>query len=461
MSIAIPTDGLRQQRYEEREIPIDQIKVPMPRLRPQRPDNVSELMRSISIIDLQNAIIVNSDLEVISGSNRLKACLLLGHPTIRARVVDTKDKHIAELMQIDENLVRAELTVLEQAQHLHRRNELLIELGIRAQRGDNQHAAGGDAGSPPVTTADIATQMGISERSAQKRQQIARDIAPEAADVIRDMDPLEYELPNSTEDLRRLVRQEPDIQVEAVRRIASRAARDVGQAVAQINAEQRLRPVEIPDDDRWKVLEGDAGQELAKLEAESVDVIMTDPPYPHQYLDLYRVLAEQAARVLKPGGSVLAMAGQSYLPDVFALMCPHLKYHWMLNYDMPGPSPKIWPRCLSSNWKPILWFTKGEYSGPLQTTDVIRSPVEQRVLHKWQQSEGGFRQLVERFSLPGDLVLDPFNGAGTTGVAAVGLGRRFIGIDNDPDAVETSRRRLAHVVANMTAANAGSESAEK
>jgi len=51
--------------------------------------------------------------------------------------------------------------------------------------------------------------------------------------------------------------------------------------------------------------------------------------------------------------------------------------------------------------------------------------------------------LVERLTQPGDLVLDPFLGAGTTGVAALRTGRRFIGIDNDPEAVTASRARLA------------------
>jgi site-specific DNA-methyltransferase (adenine-specific) len=52
--------------------------------------------------------------------------------------------------------------------------------------------------------------------------------------------------------------------------------------------------------------------------------------------------------------------------------------------------------------------------------------------------------LVERFSVQGDHVLDPFCGAGTTGVVALALNRRFTGIDVDAEAVEVARRRLAN-----------------
>ncbi|EFM40572.1 putative DNA (cytosine-5-)-methyltransferase [Bifidobacterium dentium ATCC 27679] len=54
--------------------------------------------------------------------------------------------------------------------------------------------------------------------------------------------------------------------------------------------------------------------------------------------------------------------------------------------------------------------------------------------------------LLERIILsstePGDLVLDPFCGSSTTGVAAQKLGRKYIGIDNEPEYIELSKRRL-------------------
>ncbi len=427
------------------EIPLANIAVPPVRARRLREDKVAELAGSIRLVGQIEPILITRDGRLVAGLHRLRAHEVLGLPTVRAEMVQV-DPLQAELIEIDENLMRADLTVFEQAQHLQRREEILASLGLRAQRGDNQHSAGGDAASPPLTTADLAAQMGISERSAQKRLQIARGITPEAAEIIAGLDPSEHALPDSTEDLRRLVRMEQARQVEVARRIASGAARDVRHARMQIEAEERqdrLRGVEVRDDNRYRVIHGDAAEVLATLPDESVDVIITDPPYPREYLHLYGLLAEQGARLLKPGGSLLAVCGQSYLPHVLELLTPHLTYQWTLAYMTSGRSPKQWQRKVYPKWKPVLWFVKGEYTGEWLVGDVINSPDDGRDLHEWQQSEGGMEQLVERFSKRGDLVLDCFCGAGTTGVAALGLGRRFLGVDIDPQAVETSRQRLS------------------
>lgn len=89
-------------------------------------------------------------------------------------------------MEIDENLIRRALTVLEQAEHLLRRSELLDALGARAKAGDNQHTrTGGAVTAPPVTTAAIAASVGMSERTAQERTQIARALPEDVRDQLR------------------------------------------------------------------------------------------------------------------------------------------------------------------------------------------------------------------------------------------------------------------------------------
>jgi DNA modification methylase len=63
--------------------------------------------------------------------------------------------------------------------------------------------------------------------------------------------------------------------------------------------------------------------------------------------------------------------------------------------------------------------------------------------HPWQQSVDPVLQLLEQASSPGDLVCDPFTCTGTTGVAALMLGRRFLGCEIDPRSVAFARDRLA------------------
>lgn len=215
---------------------------------------------------------------------------------------------------------------------------------------------------------------------------------------------------------------------------------------------QRQRAYEMamamPEDRRYRVLHAGIQELAAQLEPGSVDFIITDPPYPREYLPLYEELAKLGARVLKPGGSVLALAGQSYLPDVLNLMAPHLKYNWTLSYQTPGgQSPQLWDRKVNSFWKPVVWFVNGDYSGQW-AGDVVRSDVNDndKRFHEWGQSLSGMRDLMTRFVQSGDVVLDPFVGGGTTGVIAVELGCQFIGSDKDKDKAELTKGRIVEAI---------------
>lgn len=164
---------------------------------------------------------------------------------------------------------------------------------------------------------------------------------------------------------------------------------------------------------------------------DKVDCIITDPPYPKEYLPLYKDLAEQAIKVLKPGGSMFVMVGQSYLPELFNLLKSEgLVYNWTLCYLTPGgQSPQIWQRKVNTFWKPILWFTKGKPS--FWIGDVVKSKVNDndKDHHHWGQSISGMNDLVRRVTFIGDVVYDPFMGAGTTGIACLENNRKFIGAD--------------------------------
>lgn len=196
--------------------------------------------------------------------------------------------------------------------------------------------------------------------------------------------------------------------------------------------------------ERFALHTGDVAAICATMKPESVDVIITDPPYPKEYLDVYELLAKAAARVLKPGGSLVVMVGQSYLPTIIASMSPHIQYHWTLAYLTPGgQSPQIFPRKVNTFWKPLLWFIKGEYNGDWHG-DVIKSDPNDndKRFHHWGQSESGMARIVEAFSLPGQTVLDPFCGGGTTGVVALTMGRNFIGVDVDQSALNIANDRI-------------------
>lgn len=198
-------------------------------------------------------------------------------------------------------------------------------------------------------------------------------------------------------------------------------------------------------DDRFRLIHSD----IADLTIDdcSVDAIVTDPPYPAEYLPVYADLADLANRVLKPGGSAFVMCGQSYLPEIMAIMAERMTYNWTLAYLTPGgQAPQIWQRKVNTFWKPVLWFTKGAYNGKW-LGDVCKSDVNDndKRFHFWGQSTSGMIDLIERCTNAGDLVLDPFCGGGTTGIAALLSQRMFIGSDINADFIETTRERLIEV----------------
>ncbi len=181
--------------------------------------------------------------------------------------------------------------------------------------------------------------------------------------------------------------------------------------------------------------------ELDWIEDESVDAIITDPPYPEEFLPLFTDLSRAAARILKPGGSAFVMSGQTFLPEVIARLGEALTYHWQFSYRMPGPQCAVHAAKVNNVWKPVFWFSKGEPTLEW-VQDEFESGAREKDDHHWRQSESGMTDLVERLTRPNDLVCDPFLGGGTTAVVCRALSRRFVGSDIDAAAVNTSMVRL-------------------
>jgi DNA modification methylase len=75
---------------------------------------------------------------------------------------------------------------------------------------------------------------------------------------------------------------------------------------------------------------------------------------------------------------------------------------------------------------------------------IVNKGGDQRTGHQTQKPLALMELLVRLLSDPGELILDPFAGSGTTGVAALRLGRRLVGWEMNPDYVEMARRRLAN-----------------
>jgi site-specific DNA-methyltransferase (adenine-specific) len=175
----------------------------------------------------------------------------------------------------------------------------------------------------------------------------------------------------------------------------------------------------------------------------SVDLVCTDPPYTDVTIPIFSELGAFCARVLKPGRLLACYVGKFRLPEEIDRLGVHLTYVWSGAVIQPGRHTPIRAYRIRGAFRPFVLFSNGPYRprGWVQDT-IVSTTVPDKSLHPWQQELEPFIKLVETCSEPDELVCDPFVGSGTTGVAALRTGRRFVGGDIDPAYVEIAARRL-------------------
>ena len=206
------------------EIELDQIKV-APRLREIDQEKVDDLVESIRLVGLLQPIVVDSDNNLLAGNHRLEAFRRLDEKYIPTQVINIDDLH-AELVQIDENLILNQLSILEMSEHLIRREEILVRLGKRATVRDNQYA--GDK-SDTSTTKELATELSLSERKYQRIKQIYR-IDHTARQILKDTD-----ICNNLDVLLQIERlQDDSVQIEVAKRIESGYSSNIRELIENI-----------------------------------------------------------------------------------------------------------------------------------------------------------------------------------------------------------------------------------
>jgi len=177
---------------------------------------------------------------------------------------------------------------------------------------------------------------------------------------------------------------------------------------------------------------GDFLKEYEKLGKESIDCIITDPPYVIEWLENYAGFAKAAEYVLKPGGFLITYIGHIHMDKILAQMTPYLEYYWIVMLKHAGTNAAVHSRSVQCGMKPILIFNKSPRMKPKRYfNDVIIGTGKEKDAHEWQQGEEELRQLFEPFTDPGDTILDPFMGSGTTISMAKKLNRIAIGFDID------------------------------
>ncbi len=209
---------------------------------------------------------------------------------------------------------------------------------------------------------------------------------------------------------------------------------------ARLAALARRRAEEVPakiEGPGWEIRTGDFREVLADLPDQSVDAIITDPPYNLESVPLYSELSAFAARVLKPGRLCVVYCGKHVLPEYFERLGEHLEYMWTAAIFLPGRHNLFHRKKIFGRWRPVAMFSAGAYEARISIVDALwaeGSGAKELGDHPWQQAAEPFERIVDMVTVSGELVVDPFLGGGTTGLACTGRGRRFVGADIDPGA---------------------------
>lgn len=208
--------------------------------------------------------------------------------------------------------------------------------------------------------------------------------------------------------------------------------------------------------EQWhnKIICGEAAETLAAMPAGSVDLVVTDPPYLVNYRDRDgRSLRNDdnpdgvlpvfptMARVMKPHSYALCFAGWTALPQFTAAWDQAgLRIVGQIVFKKPYSSRRGYAEYRHET---AYILAKGNPRKPAHPISDVQDWVYSgNRTHPTEKAVEVIAPLIRCFSKPGDLVLDPFSGSGSTSVAAVLNGRRYLGIELDSVHCQTARNRL-------------------
>lgn len=224
---------------------------------------------------------------------------------------------------------------------------------------------------------------------------------------------------------------------------------------------------------RARLYVAEAVELLRSLEEASVGCICTDPPYAsggfqeaHRrnskgslgtraprgvsiasdcmqsdgYLELIRLVAVEAVRVLVPGSYLLVCCDWRQVPALVPTIgSTGLQYRAQIAWNKGSAGLGLGFRPQSEQ---ILAFSLGAPRVSEAGSNVITCKRSGNAHHPSEKPLELMAELLRVATEPGDLVVDPFCGSGTTGVAAVSMGRLFVGADTQPDHVQTAVDRI-------------------
>lgn len=180
---------------------------------------------------------------------------------------------------------------------------------------------------------------------------------------------------------------------------------------------------------------------VATIPDNSVDAIITDPPYLKKYLYLYEKLGLEAKRILKSEGSLISIVPHFGLSQVLFDVGKYLKYRWIFcMWQYQGNHPRM-NMGIEVVWKPIVWWVKDKFKQNYFVRDGFENLAVEKGLHDWQQSIQWAEYCLDVVK-NAKVILDPFMGVGTVGVVCKQRGLDFIGCEIDEKTFLKAKERI-------------------
>ena len=256
------------------------------------------------------------------------------------------------------------------------------------------------------------------------------------------------------------------------------------------------------DKDDFTLIKGDCVKVMPKLEPKSIDMIFADPPYflssggiscsggkqvsvnkgewdksleINEKLKYHRRWIKKCHDVLKNNGTIWISAT---LHSVYAIgVALEMEGFSIINniiWQKTNPSPNLACRCFTHSTETVIWARKQltpkrkgnhtfnyeemkeenngkqmkdvwefeEQEPEFYISSVTPKSEKKEGKHPTQKPLGLLERVIKASTNEGDLILDPFNGSGTTGIAAMMLNRKYIGIEQEEEYLELTKRRL-------------------
>lgn len=424
-------------------------------------DDVSDLLRSIPIVGQLQPILINRKKEVLKGNRILSALKLLKIETVEVIIIDFEVSDTLIFLQLHKTKKRT-------CQDLLKYYNLIKKLFGKGQG----------------FRTDVKTSTYTSRSSVEKE--------------VREMTGY------SKETMRRLIivsKNDPDLMVQidngdltingAWKRVDDKLKRE--KALTQRPNQIKTKSLEIKDSKLYPK----SCENMNEVEDESVQLILTSPPYfskriyrkekglgnektPSEYIkNLYNIFQE-CYRVLRNDGSLYLNIADTRINGSLGMIPEQLITKMISEGDWKLKHKIIWkktnpiicssPKTMTNGYEYIYHLVKSDKCKfnklmvpSVNTEDGLKGMsdfVNDQIIESAVSNQSALKDLDIDYhpapfpekicyfpilcsSDPGDIVLDPFNGSGTTGVVADKLGRKYIGYDNNQNFIHQSFQRLS------------------